>query len=56
MRNGNTAELLKKQSHCLKEVCCIEKLELGLLVVGVDDMDNAAVFLFDYSDLQILFT
>lgn len=23
MRNAHTAELLKKQSHCLKEVCCI---------------------------------
>ena len=27
---------------------------MGLLVCGVNDMDSAQLFLFDYKDLQIL--
>lgn len=53
-RNINTAELLKKQSHGLKEICCIEKLEIGLLVCGINDMDSVQIFVFGYRDLQIL--
>lgn len=29
---------------------------MGLLVCGIDDMENTQLFLFSYDDLQILFT
>lgn len=40
----------------MKEISCIEKLDIGLLVCGIDDMDTAQAFVFDYKDLQILYT
>ena len=55
MRNLNTAELLRKQSHGLKEIVGVEKLRSALLVCGLDDMDNTQIFLFSYVDLRILF-
>lgn len=51
-----TGELIKKQSHGLKDVCCIEKLGVGLIVCGVNDMEYVEFFIFAYDDLQILCT
>lgn len=49
-------EVVKKQLHLIKEVVGVEKIQAGLLVVGVDFMDCGAVYLFDYEDLTILST
>lgn len=47
---------MKKQLHLLKEIVGIERGKSGVLVAGIDVMENGSVVLFDYHDLEILST
>ena len=47
--------MIKKQSHSLKDIQCIEKLEdKGILVCGLDDMQNAQLLVIRFTDLEII--
>lgn len=55
LRNIQTAQLLKKQSHSLKQIQCLEKIHgRGLLISGLDDMENVQLLLVSFNSLEIV--
>ena len=49
--------MVKKQSHRLKDIQCIKKLEdKGILVFGLDYMQNAQLWVIRFTDLEITIT